>query len=125
MKIEQTFRDCKDLLHLPKLMNKRQHHLEQMIALTLIAYNLGMWIGEALRDVTYGHLKPNQLHLSLAGKLGIDLKKYPKWAIYSGLFVLLKQKLHIPRYEMNLIIQEVTKAFACLIFGDVRTFVRT
>jgi hypothetical protein len=42
MKIEETFRDCKDLLHLPKLMNKRQHHLEQMIALTLIAYNLGL-----------------------------------------------------------------------------------
>ena len=59
-------------------MNKRQHHLEQMIALTLIAYNLGMLIGEALRDVTYGHLKPNQLQLSLAGKLGIDLQEVPK-----------------------------------------------
>ena len=37
MKIEQTYRDCKDLLHLPKLMNKLQHPLEQMIALTLLA----------------------------------------------------------------------------------------
>jgi hypothetical protein len=125
MKIEQTFRDCKNLLHLPKLMNKRQHHLEQMIALTLIAYNLGMWIGEALRDVTYGHMKPSQLQRSLAGKLGVNLKKYPKWAIYSGLFVLLKQKLRIPKYEMNLITQEVTKSFADLIFGNVRSFVRT
>jgi hypothetical protein len=33
MKIEETFRDCKDLLHLPKVMNKRQENLEKMIAL--------------------------------------------------------------------------------------------
>jgi hypothetical protein len=125
MKIEQTFRDCKDLLHLPKLMNKRQHHLEQMIALTLIAYNLGMWIGEALRDVTYGHLKPSQLQRSLAGKLVIDLKKYPKWSIYSGLFVLLKQRLRLPKSEINLVAKEATAAFAYLIYGNVRTFVRT
>jgi len=125
MKIEQTFRDCKDLLHLPKLMNKLQHHLEQMIALTLIAYNIGMWVGEALRDVTYGHLKPNQLQHSLAGKLVVDINKHPKWLIYSGLFVLLKQKLRITRYEMNLIAQESVEAFAKLIYGNVRTFVRT
>jgi hypothetical protein len=123
MKIEQTFRDCKDLLHLPKLMNKHQHHLEQMIALTLIAYNLGMWFGEALRDVTYGHIKPSQIKLSLAGKLKVDLKKYPKWSIYSGLFVLLKQKLRIPKNEVRLITQEAEKAFADLILGNVRTCV--
>jgi hypothetical protein len=53
MKIEQTFRDCKDSLHLPKLMNKQQRHLEQMISLTLIAYNNGLWYGEALPDIIY------------------------------------------------------------------------
>ncbi len=125
MKIEQTFRDCKDLLHLPKLMNKRKHHLEQMIALTLIAYNLGLWFGEALRDVTYGHIKPSQVHLCLVGKLNVDLKKYPKWAVYSGLFVLLKQKLRISKNELRLLSQEAEKAFAELIFGNVRTCVRT
>lgn len=125
MKIEQTFRDCKDLLHLPKLMNKHQQHLEQMIALTLIAYNLGLWFGEALRDVTYGHIKPSQVQLYLMGKLKVNLKKYPKWAIYSGLFVLLKQKLRISKCELHLITQEAEKAFATLIFGNVRTCVRT
>jgi len=125
MKIEQTFRDFKDLLHLPKLMNKHQHHLEQMIALTLIAYNLGLWFGEALRDVTYGHIPLSQVQLCLTGKLKVDLKKYPKWTIYSGLFVLLKQKLRIPKKELNLLSREVTKAFAHLIYGNVRSFVRT
>jgi hypothetical protein len=28
MKIEETFRNCKDLLHLLKVMNKRQDNLE-------------------------------------------------------------------------------------------------
>jgi hypothetical protein len=125
MKIEQTFRDCKDLLHLPKLMNKCQHHLEQMIALTLIAYNLGLWFGEALRDVTYGHIKPSQVQLYLIGKLKVDSKKFPKWTVYSGLFVLLKQKLRISKKELRLIAQEAEKAFVILIFGDVRTCVRT
>jgi hypothetical protein len=33
MKIEQTFMDCKDLLHLAKLMNKQQRYQDQMITL--------------------------------------------------------------------------------------------
>jgi hypothetical protein len=123
MKIEQTFRDCKDLLHLPKLMNKQQRHLEQMISLTLIAYNIGLWYGEALRDVIYAQVKPSQLGRSLAGTLTI--KGHPKWSIYSGLFVLLKQKLRIPRSEITLVAKEATDAFAYLIYGNVRTFVRT
>jgi hypothetical protein len=125
MKIEQTFRDCKDLLHLSKLMNKHQHHLEQMIALTLIAYTVGLWLGEALRDVTYGNISPSQLGQSLSGILTINTKCHPKWLMYSGLFVLLKQKLRLSRSEFLMISQQVTDAFAHLIYGNVRTFVRT
>jgi hypothetical protein len=125
MKIEQTFRNCKDLLHLPKLMNKLQVHLEQMIALTLIAYNIGLWYGEALRDVIYGHIQPNQLQDSLAGKLAIDVKRHPKWLIFSGLFVLLKQKLKLPRHVIVLISQVVIRAFEKFIYGNVRSFVQT
>ena len=125
MKIEQTFRDCKDLLHLPKLMNKHQHHLEQMIALTLIAYNIGLWYGEALRDVIYGHVSIGQLGQSLVGNLAINTKSHPKWLMYSGLFVLLKQKLRISHNDLLLISQQITDAFAILIYGNVRSFVRT
>jgi hypothetical protein len=125
MKIEQTFRDCKDLLHLSKLMNKHQHHLEQMIALTLIAYTVGLWLGEALRDVVYGNITPSQLEQSLSGRLAINIKSHPKWLMYSGLFVLLKQKLRISRNEFLLISQHVSDAFADLIYGNVRSFVRT
>jgi hypothetical protein len=37
-------------------MNKQQRCLEQMIALVLIAYVIGLWGGEAIRDVVYGKL---------------------------------------------------------------------
>jgi hypothetical protein len=123
MKIEQTFRDCKDLLCLPKLMNKLQHYLEQMIALTLIAFTIGLWIGEALRDVTYGGLKPSQLKDTLRGALAIDTKQHPKWLLYSGLFILLKQKLRISQREFDLVARAVVVAFASLIYGNVRSFV--
>jgi hypothetical protein len=123
MKIEQTFRDCKDLLHLPKLMNKKQVLLEQVIALSLLAYVVGVWFGEAIRDVTYGMLAIDQLPQALLNKPAVDPNAHPKWLLYSGLFVLLKQKLRLSEEQVNVIAQAAAGAFASLIFGDVRTFV--
>jgi hypothetical protein len=123
MKIEQSFRDCKDLLHLPKLMNKKQRYLEQMIALTLIAYTIGLWIGEAIRDVVYGGVPSNQVQESLLGKPAVDLVAQPKWRLYSGLFVLLKQKLRLSAHEMDILVAATASAFAHLVFGNVRSFV--
>ncbi|MCL4561458.1 MAG: transposase [Chloroflexi bacterium] len=93
MKIEETFRDCKDLLHLPKLMNKKQALLEQMIALCLLTYVAGVWLGEALRDVIYGKIEVASVSDTLLNRTPVDTNSHPKWLIYSGLFVLLKQKL--------------------------------
>ena len=123
MKIEQTFRDCKDLLHLPKLMNKQQRYLEQMIALTLIAYTAGLWLGEALCDVTYAKLNPTQLPDTLQGATAIDINLHPKWLLYSGLFVLLKKKLRLSQQEFDQVAQMAALTFATLIYGSVRTFV--
>jgi Transposase DDE domain len=123
MKIEQTFRDCKDLLHLPKLMNKKQRYLEQMIALSLIAFTIGLWIGEAIRDVVYGGVPSDQIQAGLFGKSAVDLNSQPKWLLYSGLFVLLKQKLRLSADEMHTLAATAASAFACLIYGNVRSFV--
>jgi len=123
MKIEQTFRDCKDLLHLPKLMNKKQHYLEQMIALTLIAFTIGLWMGEAIRDVVYGGVSSDQVQGGLLGKSTIDIHAQPKWLLYSGLFVLLKQKLRLSADEMDALVATTASAFAYLIYGNVRSFV--
>jgi hypothetical protein len=54
MKVEQTFRDSKSLLKLEKVMSKRRGHLESTLALVLLAYGLGLMIGEAVRDEAYG-----------------------------------------------------------------------
>lgn len=54
MKLEESFKDLKSLLNLNKLMNKNRHNLEKMIAMVLLAYAVGVLVGEALRDRTYG-----------------------------------------------------------------------
>jgi len=122
MKIEQTFRDCKDLLHLPKLMNMKQALLEQMIALSLLTYGVGVWFGEAIRDVTYGMLTIDQLPEALLNKPPVDVNVHPKWLLYSGLFVLLKQRLRLSVDQVDAIAQTSARTFASLIFGDVRSF---
>jgi hypothetical protein len=123
MKIEETFRDCKDLLHLTKLMNKKQPLLEQMIALSLLAYVVGVWFGEAIRDVVYGLADITQLSEALHNKSPVDVNAHPKWLLYSGLFVLLKQKLRLSTDQVNAVSQAAASAFATLVHGNVRTFV--
>lgn len=123
MKIEQTFRDCKDLLHLDKLMNKKQQLLEQMIALSLLAYVVGVWFGEAIRDVVYGKLDLSQVPNALLNPPPIDANVHPKWLLYSGLFVLLKQKPRLSSKQLALVAEAAASAFASLIFGNVRSFV--
>jgi len=54
MKIEQTFKDSKSLLSVEKVMSKKREHLEITLALVLMAYGLGLMIGEAARDEAYG-----------------------------------------------------------------------
>jgi len=123
MKIEETFRDCKDLLHLTKLMNKKQHLLEQMIAFCLLAYVVGVWFGEAIRDVVYGKLDVAQVPDALLNKLPVDANAHPKWLLYSGLFILLKQKLRLSSEQVDAVSQAAADAFATLIYGNVRSFV--
>jgi hypothetical protein len=123
MKIEQTFRDCKDLLHLTKLMNKKQAILEQMIALTLLAYVVGVWFGEALRDVVYGMLDIAQVPDALLNKPKVDANEHPKWLLYSGLFVLLKHKLRLPYRQVEALKIAAASAFGILVCGNVRSFV--
>ena len=80
MKIEESFRDMKNLLGLEKLMNKRRDHMEKMVALLLIAYAISLWLGETLRSALFPE----------------GTRKYK---LYSGLFVLLKLKLPLSRQE--------------------------
>jgi len=123
MKIDESFRDCKDLLHLPKVMNKRQDYLEKMIALALIAFVVGYLFGEAVRDVCYGKLEADQVTASLLGEVPEQVSANRKWHLYSGLFILLKQKPRMPDETLSSIAQSVAQVFPKLIYGPVRSFV--
>jgi len=125
MKIELTFRHCKDLLHLPKLMNKRQDYLEKMISLTFIAFVVGLLFGEAVRDVTYGHLELNQIKEFLFAEVPKSVSQKRKWKIYSGLFVLLKQKPRINDDTLTVIAHAVLDLFPTLVYPLVPSFVST
>ena len=68
MAIEEGFRDLKGLLGLERLMNKAQGYLEGMVASVLMAYGIGLMLGEVLREMIFGNSK--------------------RYRLYSGLFVL-------------------------------------
>lgn len=123
MKIEESFKDLKDLLGMTKLMNQKQEYMEKMIALLLLVFSIGLLFGESLRDFLYGEPisegeeVPEQDRVPNAP----HLKQSKKWKRYSGLFILLRQKWQILDAEYNTIYAAVLKSFTTLVQCPVRT----
>jgi hypothetical protein len=113
MKIEESFKDLKSLLCMDKVMNKRQENMEKMLALVMIAYSIGLMLGEAVRDRLYG--PPNR------PKKDAGNQRSAKWCSYSGLFVLLKHKITLANHEIRRLAADVLQAFKLLVSGFVRT----
>lgn len=103
MKIEQSFRDLKSLLGFDKMMHKKRPLMEKMVALVLIAYAIGLVLGEALRS----HLFP---------------EPHRKHKLYSGLFVLLKLKWSLPYPKFKQVLLQALQTFASIVL-PVRTHV--
>jgi hypothetical protein len=59
----------------------------------------------------------------LLDKLLVDPNSHHKRLLYSGLFVLLKQKLRLSRNQLEAVAKVAASAFGDLIYGNVRTFV--
>jgi len=57
MKIEESFKDLKSLLGLERIMSKDRQNMEKLIMLVLIAYNIGILVGEKIRDRMYRNEK--------------------------------------------------------------------
>lgn len=122
MKIEESFKDLKNLLGLEKLMNKKREYMEKVVALVLLAYAIGLLIGEAVRDRMYGDSagggeRGGNSPQELQGKKG------KKWELYSGLFILLKQKIRLGRAVLCQLIASVLESFRRMVYGDVRSYV--
>lgn len=119
MKIEESFKDLKSLLDLEKVMNKKRKQMEKMVALVLLAYAIGLLVGEALRDGMYrgkgsGGSNPHP-HSESQEQRG------QKWKLYSGLFVLLKQKIQLRQAVIRRLLAEVIDFFRRLVWGNVRS----
>ncbi|MFC1714345.1 transposase, partial [Candidatus Poribacteria bacterium] len=102
-KIDESFRDMKNLLNLDKIMNKKQVNMEKMVALLALAYIIGFLIGEQIRDRAYGGSR--------------------KWEQLSGLFTLLKRKIRLARETLSQALEDAYMLFSKIILGNVRTHV--
>ena len=123
MKIEQSFKDLKDLLGLTKLMNQKQDYMEKMIALLLLVFSIGLLLGEGLRDFLYAEPISSGEQLSQKDSVPgiLDRKKGKKWKRYSGLFILLRQKWSLPPTQKSKIFNAVLLSFTSLVYHPVRT----
>ena len=102
MKIDESFRDMKSLLDLDRIMSKKRVNMEKMVALVLLAYAIGLLIGEEIRE---------RLYIGRKRKL------------YSGLFILLKRSDSIVTQIWEDIMSAVLCLFRRIVFGYVRTHV--
>ena len=125
MKIEETYRDCKSLLGLTKLMNKQQVYMEKMVALLLLTFTIGLLVGEELRDLLYGDPITDDEQVEDKERIpgSPSLKKGKKWKRYSGLFVLLKQKWTLSDQQKTVILEAALATFRSLVYPNVRTLV--
>ena len=121
MKIEICFRDLKSLLHIDKVMNKSQVYLNKMLAMVMLAYAITLIVGEAIRDVQYAQVIPNELDLLTVP----SVDKRSRWFLYSGPFLLLKQRYRLQPGVLHQIVKSALLIFTHLVFANVRTPVRT
>jgi len=117
MKIEICFRDLKSLLHIDKIMNKSQVYLNKMLALVMLAYAISLVIGEAIRDVQYAQVAPAALNLLMIPQVD----KRSRWFLFSGPFLLLKQRYRLDRRILRQVVKAALLIFTQLVFANVRT----
>jgi hypothetical protein len=102
MKIEESFKDMKDLLNIEKIMNQKRENMEKMLSMVLLSYSIGLLIGETIREVVYTEKKRK---------------------LYSGLHILLKRKVIIFGETLKTIIDSAFLVFSNIVLGNVRTYV--
>jgi len=121
MKIEICFRDLKSMLHIDKGMNKSQVYLNKMLAMVMLAYAVCVLVGEAIRDVQYAQVSPDDLDLLKIP----EMDKSSRWYLFSGPFLLIQQRFRLDRQTLRKIVAIALLIFSHLVFANVRTLVRT
>ncbi len=98
-------------------MNKSQQQMEQMAALVMLAFTIGLLVGETLRDALYG--APATTQTDAADPPAVtetaQSKTRRKWQLYSGLFIVLKRKITLPARQLRTLRTQTLAAFAQLV----------
>ena len=122
MKIEVSFRDMKNLLHMDKVMYKTRNNLEKMLAMVHITYAISLLVGEGIRDVTYAGIDPETIDLYTHP----EIPRNSKWYSFSGLFLLIMRRRRLKTSVLRGIVKSVLVIFSERVFGkNVRSFVQT
>ncbi len=120
--IDICLRDLKSLLHIDQVMNKSQVYLNKMLAMVLLAYAVSVVIGEAIRDVQYAQIDPQDYDWLTVP----NVDKRSRWYLFSGPFLLLKPRYRLARHVLRRIVAAALNIFRQLIFAyNVRSFVRS
>jgi hypothetical protein len=104
-------------------MNKQQTAMEKMVALVLLAFSIALVVGEETRDELYGmptEQAPVDAQL-IAGKPARAQSR--KWRLYSGLFIVLQQKVELSPQQIQQILRAAIAYFVDLLRYPVRTHV--
>jgi hypothetical protein len=102
-------------------MNKSQIYLNKMLAMVMLAYAITLIVGEAIRDVQYAQVIPNEVDLWTVP----SVDKRSGWFLYSGPFFLLKQRYRLHQSVLRQVVRAALLIFSQLVFANVRTPVRT
>jgi hypothetical protein len=98
--------------------------MEQMVALVMLAFTIGLLVGEAIRDELYG-APDNAQSDPLAPQPAAETAQTQarrKWQLYSGLFIVLKRRVTLPAKRLRDLQNQVVAAFAQLVLPlPVRT----
>lgn len=100
MKIEESFKDMKNLLSIEKIMNQKQENMEKMASMLLLSYSIGLLIGETIRENVYTEKKRK---------------------LYSGLHILLKRKVSIFDDTLKAVIDSAFLVFSGIVLCKIRT----
>ena len=137
MKIEESFKDLKGLLHLDRVMSKTRENMEKGVALVLLAYALGLLIGEGFRDALYPEepldtpptpppspdatSSPNSTSGNPVAKkssrtkgsssANVRRQRRTRRQMVSGLFILLRQRIRLAPETIRAVLERVVLRF--------------
>ena len=99
--------------------------LQKSAVCARVKYSIGVLTGEGVRDAVYGERIEDPTTVLPTERVPNQpqSRQSRKWKQYSGLFILLKQKLDLPLKRRRKIYRQVLPAFTCLTQYPVRTHV--